>query len=1416
MFLVREFRSVSLILFFMLVFVLVLSSLALAKDCCVPPYEGDSTYGIDWSPNGDSTFCTTYYTNFVYNKTCGTEIEPNMTVLATGCCCNTNSCEPLDLSGYGQFLDTIYKANCESFQDYQFTGSPGDDCVAICQNLDGCTSGGTGDDEFNISGHVYLADGTQNTPLEQIEIEALSLSAFSNEEGYYNLENVPLGTINLVASAPAPIELNGDLYTCQSQEYPMTVTSNMTHDFYLACEVQQAPCEPDWQVSDWGECVPYGSQMVQFREVWDSNECDNPINQPPSINYTACEQTGYYEACNNGSIDSYEVCDSYDGTTDFLLNDGTIVSKDSITCEDILGPQWSGDITCAQCQYNFTACSSSCGTDCDMLQKCASDAPVFGEDGCQLEGGCYGCEACIGDPLCGDECQDVAPMFLFENPLNSFFTGTRNIYDLYTNQTPEEQARSTIFYTKGTKDVTLSWEFTPTTCQNKIIGYTPSLCKEKLDDDGKGTNTCVYNSEISAYNVGGSTTTHTFVNVLEPNTSYCYNVCLLDDAGNTKCAYEQDDDGTIVLPCFKTGDEECMTPHDDDLQCLTVTNDDGIGDDSGAYGCSQYSHEHPSWTNLLLEKVIDCDTNDMCIEIPEEPWAVCQQQGNCSSCNGLFGLFSEYNLQSHFTIDNGNGNKVILDDCQKAMFNYDTNNHLPAANNYIGTCYQDRSLSTHEVYASCSHIKTCYDYKSEDACNTDYCFKFHPDGTNLENNDCEWKSYDDELGIGVCAPKKQADETCFKCDTDSPIGFCNENLCGLYGEGCSFKETKAHGTAEDNILLETGYHNNYVPTCIHERDMACYLYNTPSECNAYSSDSALNVSVDVIYNDDFEGLYGSNKILNKSYDMYGTGVCVWNDQNGCYRNADGKYLISNGEPIYQDDCLEGGSATLDCLQDYTPPTTSILLRDASNQPQHVSELFDTEGNPLNDSGLPKQLPVYGKNQLNDIQIVSTDDVSADKNVKTKVAILPVDKCMAEGCIPPLVHPGNFTRNLSDKNSLQSCFDVGCDLYPRHSFDEYINDPNLQEQTIRSGEHILMYYSFDEAKNLELVNFTTFFIDNTSPEIIGPEIILNSFNNGFGYATNLTINFNTSETAWCDGTLIQLPEQSGFFGDIQAHGTEFSSFYLALQDGHYNYDITCHDDYDNNVQVIVPILIEADKSITNPQPFLKTYRYAEEVNLSLETRYNGSCRLDEENVPYADSKYHFPQTNAIEHNMTLFNLFDQMTGTANANESKPFWYQASCLFDDGNITEQTPGDVISFTIDQLPPLTYITKPGGQEIYDPVLAEWSDNKSLEIHCTDKNSQTPVGYFTCNATTYCFGEYVNTEDFNQSTDCNEGTLVTDAEEWPIVLDESTLSFENVAYDYLYYYSKDDGGNIEDVHRVDLKIKNTHFGKPIITLIE
>ncbi|MBN1175044.1 hypothetical protein JXA48_00200 [Candidatus Woesearchaeota archaeon] len=1403
-----------LFLFLALLLLVGVASAAYSEKCCVKSYipPGDAAPILVTDP------CPVGYYNYV---SC---FDPSIQKYKddaddVGCCCLDGTVYNVE-GGNPSFPQYTSVKYCEALG---YISKPVEDsnCAEVCSTATE-TNINLNDYYVTVTGYVYVDLPDQEPYLYEDGAIIASMYDYAevttDSNGHYSLGRTPgdpMGSNEFRANIPYGREIG-----CTPAVVNKVLTENTEINFTLTCWEQTPDCTPTWIYSQWSECYPFDGYFYQIRTATDEANnglgCGNTIGLLPLKK--VCEGTISYGDCGNNVFDegTTEQCDIVNDQEKFLHpTEKTVLNE--LSCKEVDDAYQAGNVGCSStCTYDYSECELTCNPNvCRNKVDCDNE-----------------CGACEGNTVvCGDPCDDAKPEFLdlwrneTENPL---FSESRNVYDLYDLMEPT-LTPAPVLYNETTSNVRLQWYYDGQ-CTASIYGFKLIVCEESAE----GSNTCKANTKQEILVTTPGKTEEWINGVLKPQTSFCYNVCALNEDGSSSCAINN----TELWPCFMTGDEECMTDtHEPGLNCKY----DATLDQIVPQGCSR--HPDYGYTNLTLKapSTIEC-SGKICVETtydntagPNYVGATCVTPAVCGTCNGLFGIYAGYDLFTKIEISNENGvanyESVGCSELQYSFMNAPED--VPeVGTNYVGLCYKDSTRTSFDQFDTCEAVTSCYNYKSKAACENDPCFKFTDMRGESPVNGCEWNPLTtkdsngndvDELSLGVCAPVKEELQVCGLCDTVAPTNFCTNQECGLYGS-CYFKDEEYHGRGlfeplKEIVLGDT--RNSYVdlvPTCLREDDVACYFYDSQEECEGENHP----VSVDVIYDDtgivghQATRVFGSNAVT-RSADLLNIGLCRWNADSteerliGCVKDADGSQQVELAE--LKDDCASSTLATkgLDCLKDKTPPTTDIIFK----EPEQASEI---NGN---------MIPVYGLGETAEMDFPASDDVSTSEEVITRAAFLNLDVC--GGCIPDFVI-GNLSLpsslQIPNKNidTIRACYEKGCELYPQRKI-EPTNPWFKKFNDLESGEYALLYYSEDKSHNLEVMKMKHLYVDNSSPIITIDEPVIKSFKQSEDdYKSDMNVTFHTDEDSVCEGRLYDVSNPGWSFssGDIIAEGMDFQTSYLKLLDGYYTFVVACVDEYQNVGIASREIEVQGDMSIRDPRPRGKVFNLPSDVVLSINTSTEATaCYYSMDRYDYPEEQKFvsmpFDSSKNNQYHTQSFSQFDlSQVGTWLGNYE--FTLFTACDFADGNRTEGNFGDVISFSIDNRSPETMVqVKEGNNWVELTENLNFTDERLVRITCSDRNELTPNLYFGCDKIRYCFADHVDNLDTFTVNDC-------DGNEW-LELDKATRTegVNGTVYQdmlikdddigggkRIYYYSIDKGGNVESINRKNLRIRDIEFVDP------
>ena len=256
--------------------------------------------------------------------------------------------------------------------------------------------------------------------------------------------------------------------------------------------------------------------------------------------------------------------------------------------------------------------------------------------------------------------------------------------------------------------------------------------------------------------------------------------------------------------------------------------------------------------------------NSICQQEFDETW--CTQAEDCSQTGiydlNIFGLF--YN---------------ILFPSESCLYS-----DIQSSDPTRRYCYQDSHKTTFtsvDKCLSCSVDMTCFDYQTEGACSEDSCLIGTRNGA-----ECGWQTSYEKfqlLGKGFCAPLNyQETDHCSDCSPDADIFSntqCTYDICSSLGS-CYSSENSTE--------------------CLScSEDTKCESYLTQEDCTGLD-----NIPFEIV------GSCDSNNNLQLSQDNCNLGTCKWKN-NKCMKDGD-------------DDNKEDCKGNELCLKDNYFPSTSII------------------------------------------------------------------------------------------------------------------------------------------------------------------------------------------------------------------------------------------------------------------------------------------------------------------------------------------------------------------------------------------------------------------------------------------------------------------------------------------------------------
>ncbi len=216
-------------------------------------------------------------------------------------------------------------------------------------------------------------------------------------------------------------------------------------------------------------------------------------------------------------------------------------------------------------------------------------------------------------------------------------------------------------------------------------------------------------------------------------------------------------------------------------------------------------------------------------------------------------------------------------------------------------CFYDKSARLIDFCFPCRSDLACLDYKSKDTCTRDNC--------GIKN--CQWKDVFVAIGIGVCINTEQ--NNCFLCEVNGTAFAPNLDVNNKIFDTCTKERSEALSTPKFPCFFSN--QDQKSRSC---KDVSCPDY-TKEEC------AAPNVGIQK---------NNLNQITIRSSDPCNIGVCDFNDQHRCAKNAN---AIDDAPGDFRDCSGFSSGITRACELDYFPPET-IIISISNFNPSRVDAL----------------------------------------------------------------------------------------------------------------------------------------------------------------------------------------------------------------------------------------------------------------------------------------------------------------------------------------------------------------------------------------------------------------------------------------------------------------------------------------------
>ncbi|MBT7903479.1 hypothetical protein HN587_06470 [Candidatus Woesearchaeota archaeon] len=810
----------------------------------------------------------------------------------------------------------------------------------------------------------------------------------------------------------------------------------------------------------------------------------------------------------------------------------------------------------------------------------------------------------------------------------------------------------------------------------------------------------------------------------------------------------------------------------------------------------------------------------------------CVPESFCSGCGDPFGLFS-------FFPDAIYGEAL-------------EGGHMKRSCNLISSCFLDSSNTNVDYFRQIQYDFSCYDYHSERACFEDakgvgncgwnYSEKYGEIGIGVcksnivEEQECDRCHQHPNKIYGKC--EKDI------CQLYGRCYYNHEDYPGQYTDNYDVGKADA---------LQTKYD---LYQCIPERETTCLSYDFREDCinseGIYSLDGKnqlLNNSFDFnvtqyvrnnydkkpiqnvnhgfisdvlgykvnsnpsIGTNTFLKLNGTNKVLTKSDDYFGFGKCQWDGKgkniyvdNGsvveihqyCGKNSDNDPNLVE----YQSESLEDHKKTLEAMginiseedfSNFTQEQWNYFVPDCGYDPT-----WQTNINILDDLSCRKDFTnptttithapkIKGEFSLD----ASIFDDSLNYSIpihypKTYVCVVSSNNLLTDGSYDYCYPNGTSTKIYGSKNKV-SFENVGYDV-------EY----NFSIKGFETGWHRFYYFSEDISHNLEVVKNFSVFIDADAPNIT-----FEFSNKSFEifddeWRTNLSMKMTTDENATCDTDMfindnVSIYPIQKIYHEFKEADQSWEKVYDHMIDSEYRLWYRCEDEVGNVKEENITIIIDGDKSITNPRP--KGTWNVSELYLRVNTGKSAVCKhmLHSSDVEYSGFEWNatmnMTQVAKESHMLSLFNLAGMQQFAEDTLGDEPstlhreleeglttgfYRYYVKCMMEEK--ARGNKGDEIRFAVDLKHPTT-ITLPD----QDNYQGWYNADVNVELKCEDYPIYG-LGYsweFGCKSkedTYYCIGR-----------DCDEYENY--------FLYDNPIKFSEEGENYISFYSIDKGGNVEPV---------------------
>lgn len=360
---------------------------------------------------------------------------------------------------------------------------------------------------------------------------------------------------------------------------------------------------------------------------------------------------------------------------------------------------------------------------------------------------------------------------------------------------------------------------------------------------------------------------------ITPQTNYCYKVEAVYPTGSSLFS---------VRRCVSSGHAFCME-HDEPQFCMYPVGESGHASEPRE-GVRRTVKATCDEENNLIKELGRCDDNELCMGPFSDGTVRCVYQNLCAECGDPYGMFSIF-------------------DVSKAK----ESNGLPKLCKELRTCYFDLTNTIKNNFQECSQVNTCYEYRSQFACENNQCL----------TRACSWMAQPNSVTQGYCEEVNERYKKCEYCQANEHnkiFDACTKEKCALFNEGECFY-------GRDPVIKNKGQ-------CKSKSQMTCKDYITKSDCVGDPSTNGVeyDVTYDTLRSLSGKRISGTNRIVHPSNDLLGLGKCYWNDRPElstdipCFKDGNGDRCEDGNNACAQNDDGIDGRAQLDMI----PPQTTLM------------------------------------------------------------------------------------------------------------------------------------------------------------------------------------------------------------------------------------------------------------------------------------------------------------------------------------------------------------------------------------------------------------------------------------------------------------------------------------------------------------